>query len=298
MLAMLAIGAIGAQAAEPQRTTQRDTTRKKVQRVQDSLPAIDLENVVINATRAAKNTPLTYTELSKKQISFFSTAEDLPFLLLTTPSVVVTSDAGAGVGYTSIRIRGTDPSRINITANDIPMNDAESHSLFWVNMPDLASSIEDIQIQRGVGSSTNGSGAFGGSINIRTASPSLRAYGELSGGYGSFNTHREVIKVGSGLIKDHFTFDARLSNIHSDGYIDRASTDLQSYFFQGAYYGRTNSIKFITFGGKEKTYHAWNGVDRETLDTNRTYNPSGKMWSRDGKFLGFYDNQIEPPSAP
>ncbi|MGL4908177.1 MAG: TonB-dependent receptor [Bacteroidales bacterium] len=258
----------------------------------DTLKAIIIDNVIISATRASKRSPLTYAEVDKKQVAAHSTGQDLPFLLLATPSVVATSDAGAGIGYSSIRIRGTDASRINVTANDIPMNDAESHSLFWVNMPDLTSSIEDIQVQRGVGASTNGAGAFGGSINMRTAAPEQEPYAELMGMYGAFNTHREVIKVGTGRIKKQFAFDARLSNIHSDGYVDRASTDLQSYFVQGAYFGASNSLKFITFSGKEKTYHAWNGVEKEILETNRTYNSAGEMWSR-GEFLGFYDNQTD-----
>lgn len=259
----------------------------------DSVRTGTIKQIEVFGTRASAKTPLTFSTVSRDAIDKFKTAQDLPFLLLSTPSVVATSDAGNGIGYTSLRIRGTDPSRINITTNDIPMNDAESHSLFWVNMPDLTSSVQDIQIQRGVGSSTNGAGAFGGSVNIRTQAPQTDPYGEISGAYGSFNSHREVLKVGSGLIANHFTFDARLSNIHSDGYIDRATTDLQSYFFQAAYYGDKNSIKFITFSGREKTYHAWSGVDRHTLETDRRYNPSGAIEDKDGNVIGFYDNQTD-----
>ncbi|MGL5913704.1 MAG: TonB-dependent receptor plug domain-containing protein, partial [Bacteroidales bacterium] len=261
--------------------------------IADSLKSINIENVVITATRASKRSPLTYTELNKKQISQQAIGQDLPFLLLSTPSVVVTSDAGAGIGYTAIRIRGTDASRINVTANDIPMNDAESHSLFWVNMPDFSSSIEDIQVQRGVGGSTNGAGAFGGSLNMRTTLSAQEPYAEFTGGYGAFNTHRQVLKLGTGRIKRHFAVDARLSNIHSDGYIERASTDLQSYFLQAAYFGKNNYLRLISFSGKEKTYHAWNGIDKEMLRTNRRYNPSGEIWSREGEFIGFYDNQTD-----
>lgn len=259
----------------------------------DTIRTGAIQGVVVSGTRASSQTPLTYSTVGKDQIARFNTGQDMPFLLLTTPSVVVTSDAGAGIGYTSIRIRGTDPSRINITTNDIPMNDAESHSLFWVNMPDLSSSVNDIQVQRGVGSSTNGAGAFGGSINIRTDSPSWNPYGEASGSYGSFNTHRESVKLGTGLIKDHFTLDARLSNIHSDGYIERASTDLQSYFVQAAYYAKNTSLRFITFAGREKTYHAWNGIDQKQMDENRRYNPSGEIKNDQGKVIGFYDNQTD-----
>ncbi|MEG1413748.1 MAG: TonB-dependent receptor [Mucinivorans sp.] len=269
-----------AQTPTKQRT-QRDTT-------------VSIEHVTINATRASARTPLTYSNLDRQAINRLNTgAMDLPFLLLTTPSVVVTSDAGSGVGYTSIRIRGTDPSRINVTANDIPTADAESHSQFWVNVPDLASSIEDMQVQRGVGSSTNGAGAFGGSINIRTAAPLLKPSAEIEGVYGSFNTHREMVRVGTGLLGKHFAFDARLSNVHSDGYIDRASTDLQSYFAQGAYYGKSTTVRFITFGGREKTYHAWNGIDSAQLATNRRYNPAGEIEDKDGNVIGFYEDQTD-----
>lgn len=254
---------------------------------------VKLDTVIVTATRADGKTPITHSNLTKEKISKFNYGQDLPFLLLTTPSVVVTSDAGAGIGYTAIRIRGTDPSRINVTANDIPMADAESHSLFWVNLPDFASSLTDIQVQRGVGSSTNGSGAFGGSINMKTAAPESTPYVETSLGYGSFNTSREIVKLGTGLLKNHFVFDARLSNLHSDGYIDRASTNLKSYFVQGAYYGKKNSIRFITFSGNERTYHAWNGIDKETLETNRRYNPSGAIEDKDGNVIGFYKNQTD-----
>ncbi|MEG1463674.1 MAG: TonB-dependent receptor [Mucinivorans sp.] len=275
---------LGLTAIKAQNTTKpakKDTT-------------IRIQDVVIVATRATARTPLTFSTLNRDAISTLNTgAMDLPFLLLNTPSVVVTSDAGAGVGYTAIRIRGTDPSRINVTANDIPTADAESHSQFWVNVPDLASSIEDIQIQRGVGSSTNGAGAFGASINIRTAAPLLKPSAEVEGAYGSFNTHREMVRVGTGLLGGHFAFDARLSNIESDGYIDRASTDLKSYFVQGAYYGKSTTVRFITFGGREKTYHAWNGIDSAQLATNRRYNPAGEIKNAAGEVIGFYDNQTD-----
>lgn len=279
-VALLSMGFAGYVRAQ---STERDTVARK----------INMEAVKINGTRATAKTPLTYSNMSREAIEKLNTGQDIPFLLITTPSVVTTSDAGAGIGYTTIRVRGTDPTRINVTANDVPIADAESHSQFWVNVPDLAASMEDMQIQRGVGSSTNGAGAFGASINIRTLQSPFKATATAEGAYGSFNTHREMASVSSGLIGGHFAFDARLSNIHSDGYIDRATTDLQSYFIQGGYYGKSTTVRFITFSGREKTYHAWNGIDREMLETNRRYNPAGEIEDRDGKVIGFYDNQTD-----
>ena len=249
-----------------------------------------LEQVEVLATRAQSNTPVAYTNLSKKQIEAVNHGLDMPFLLSTTPGVLVTSDAGAGVGYTSIRVRGTDATRINVTSNDIPMNDAESHSIFWVNTPDLASSLADIQVQRGVGTSTNGAGAFGASINMRTQRFSPVPFAELSGSFGSFNTHKETFKVGSGLLGNHWAFEARVSNIGSDGYRDRATSSLQSFYGQAGYFSNNASVRFIAFGGKEDTYHAWDGISRDMLETDRTYNPNGEI-KRDGKVVGFYKDQ-------
>lgn len=239
---------------------------------------------------------MAFTNVKKEQISKQNFGQDIPFLLSTTPSVLTTSDAGTGVGYTAIRVRGTDATRINVTANGIPMNDSESHAIFWVNTPDFASSLEDMQIQRGAGTSTNGSGAFGASINMRTQSISSKPYAEVSGSYGSFNTHKETVKVGTGLINKYWAFDARLSNIQSDGYRDRASSDLKSYFVQGGYFGENTTIKFITFGGKEKTYHAWDGISKEQLENDRTYNPNGVILDDNkgkGNPIGFYDDQMD-----
>ena len=233
----------------------------------DSLRVVNLQEVQVVSTRATSKTPVAYSNISQKEIQKQNFGLDLPFLLTATPSVLTTSDAGSGVGYTSIRVRGTDATRINITANGIPMNDAESHSIFWVNTPDLASSLEDMQIQRGAGTSTNGAGAFGASINLRTAGIPSKAYAEVSGSYGSFNTHKETVRVGSGLLGNHWAFDTRISNIQSDGYRDRATSDLKSYFLQGGYYGENTTLKLIAFGGKEKTYHAWDGISREQLET-------------------------------
>lgn len=253
---------------------------------------VAIEAVTVGATRASERTPLTFSTIKKKELSNKNTGVDMPFLLTGMPSVVVTSDAGAGVGYTSIRIRGTDPTRINVTANDIPIADAESHAQFWVNVPDLAASVEDIQVQRGVGSSTHGAGAFGGAINLRTALPSQKTTAQLEASYGSYNTHREMLYVSTGAL-GRFSIDARLSNVHSDGYIARATTDLGSFFTQAAYTAPKTSLRLIVFGGKEKTYHAWNGIDRAQLEKDRRYNPAGEIEDQNGKVIGFYDNQTD-----
>lgn len=258
----------------------------------DTAKVVRLQNVEVTATRATKSTPVAFTNVSKQQIAELNHGKDIPFLVSSTPSVLTTSDAGAGVGYSAMRVRGTDATRINVTANDIPMNDAESHSIFWVNTPDFASSLEDIQIQRGVGTSTNGAGAFGASVNMRTQRFSMNPYAEMSGTYGSFNTNKETFKVGSGLIGGHWNFDARFSHIASDGYRDRASSKLHSYFAQAGYFGGQTSVRFITFGGKECTYHAWDGISKSDLTDNRKYNPNGEI-KRDGKVIGFYDDQTD-----
>lgn len=258
----------------------------------DSLRMMQLQEIQVVSTRATQKTPVAFSTVSKEQIKKQNLGQDILFLLTLTPSVVATSDAGTGVGYTGVRIRGTDATRINVTTNGVPMNDADSHSFYWVNIPDLASSIEDIQVQRGVGTSTNGGGAFGGSISMKTESAALHPYGELSGSYGSFNTHKEVVKIGTGLLNGCWAFDGRISNVQSDGYVDRASSDLKSYFLQAAYYNTNTVIKFITFGGKEKTYHAWSGIThQQEMKYGRTYNSNGVITNSNGDEVGFYDDQ-------
>ncbi len=252
---------------------------------------IVLDDLVVTSTRASGKSPLAYSKVTKEDIAGINLGRDLPFLLSNTPSFVATSDAGAGVGYTGFRIRGTDAGRINITINGIPMNDAEEQQVFWVNTPDLSSSLENIQIQRGVGTSTNGAGAFGASINMQTEKLNSKPYAEISSSYGSFNTNKNTLKAGTGLLYDKFAFDARLSGIYSDGYIDRASTDMKSYYFSGAYYLPKTMIKAIIFGGVEKTYHAWNGVPGDSLATNRTYNSCGSYW--ENGIEKYYDNQTD-----
>lgn len=226
------------------------------------------DEVIVRATRASEKSATTYKNIGKTELEQNNFGQDLPFILNNTPGVVVTSDAGAGVGYTGIRIRGSDASRVNVTINGIPYNDSESQGTFWVNMPDFASSVDNIQIQRGVGTSTNGAGAFGGSLNIQTASPSENAYAELNNTFGSFNTLKNTLKIGTGLINNMWSFDGRLSRIKSDGFIDRAASDLQSYFLSGAYHGKSDLLRVNIFAGKEQTYQAWNGVPESRLNGN------------------------------
>ncbi len=234
---------------------------------------IQYPSFTITSTRAGENTPGSYTNLEKSEIQSLNLGQDLPYLLEYTPSVVSTSDAGAGIGYTGIRIRGTDITRINVTVNGIPLNDAESQGVFWVNMPDFSSSVENIQIQRGVGTSTNGAAAFGSSINIETAAPSPKSFAIIDNSFGSFNTMKNNIEIGSGLIKNRFFFNARLSKIYSDGYIDRAFSDLKSFYLSGGMITKKHQLKILVFSGKEKTYQAWYGVPKDSLETNRQYNP-------------------------
>jgi iron complex outermembrane recepter protein len=234
-----------------------------------------LEPVEVKATRAGQNAPFTRTNLYKKDIEKLNHGQDLPFILNQTPSVVINSDAGNGVGYTGIRIRGTDASRINVTLNGIPFNDAESQGTFFVDLPDFSSSVGSIQVQRGVGTSSNGSGAFGATISLSTNEANTKPYAEFNNSYGSFNTWKNTFKTGSGLIGDHFITDFRLSRISSDGYIDRATSDLKSFYFSTVYLNKKSSFRLNMFSGKEKTYQAWYGVSENDLKSNRTVNYAG-----------------------
>jgi iron complex outermembrane receptor protein len=227
------------------------------------------DEVIVNATRVTDKNGMAYTNVTAEALNKQNLGQDLPVLLNFTPSLVSTSDAGGGVGYTGIRIRGTDATRINVTVNGIPYNDAESQGVYWVNMPDFASSVSSIQIQRGVGTSTNGAGAFGATVNISTNQFRKEAYAELNNSYGSFNTFKNTIKIGSGLVKDKFTFDARLSRVSSDGYVDRASSELHSYYLSGAYFGGKSFVRVNVFSGKENTYQSWNGVPEAKLRGDR-----------------------------
>lgn len=234
-----------------------------------------LQPVEVLAARAAEKAPFAKTNLGKKDIAKNNLGQDLPFLLNQTPSVVVNSDAGNGVGYTGIRIRGTDATRINVTLNGIPYNDAESQGTFFVDLPDFSSSANSIQIQRGVGTSSNGAGAFGATINVSTNELNKERYVATNCSYGSFSTNKNNIQFGSGLLGKHFTIDGRLSSITSNGYIDRATTDLKSFYGTAAYTDESNSLRLNIFSGNEKTYQAWNGVPEYILHTNRTYNSAG-----------------------
>jgi len=247
-----------------------------------------LQPVEVQAIRAGEKAPFAKTDLAKKDIEKNNLGQDLPFLLDQTPSVVVNSDAGNGVGYTGIRIRGTDAARINVTLNGIPYNDAESQGTFFVDLPDFSSSANSIQVQRGVGTSSNGAGAFGGTINIFTNELNKDFYASTSNSIGSFNTYKNNIQFGSGLIGKHFTVDGRMSKISSKGYIDRASSDLRSFYLSTAFVNEKNSIRMNVFSGKEKTYQAWNGVAENLLKTDRTNNPSGT--ERPGEP---YDNETD-----
>ena len=234
-----------------------------------------LQPLEVKSIRAAITAPFAKTNLNKQEIAASNLGQDLPLLLNQTPSVVVNSDAGNGVGYTGIRIRGTDATRINVTLNGIPYNDAESMGTYFVDLPDFSSSVNSIQIQRGVGTSSNGASAFGATINLSTNEFNEKAYAEINNSFGSFNTLKNTVKVGSGLINNHFTIDARLSSIKSDGFIDRANSNLQSFYVTGAYINKKSSLRFNIFSGKERTYQAWYGVPEDMLSTNRTYNPAG-----------------------
>lgn len=258
----IAVSFLGYQSQEQNITVNANTT------VNFSLTQLAFlaNEIVVSGTRAAVNSATTYKNIDKSTIAKNNFGQDLPFILDNTPGVVITSDAGAGVGYTGIRIRGSDATRVNVTLNGIPYNDSESQGTFWVNMPDFASSVDNIQIQRGVGTSTNGAGAFGGSLNIQTTSGETEPYAELNNTYGSFNTLKNTVKVGTGLINDRWSFDGRLSRIKSDGFIDRASSNLKSFFLSGAYHGKTDLLRINVFSGSEKTYQAWNGIPEARLN--------------------------------
>ncbi len=238
-----------------------------------------LDEFEVTTNRVSENSPVAHENISKEEIEANNHGVDLPILLDQATSIVTTSDAGAGVGYTGIRVRGTDATRVNITINGIPFNDAESHGVFWVNMPDLSSSTSDIQIQRGVGSSTTGASSFGATVNLSTLSTvnSTKPFGEISNSFGSFNTIKNTVRLGSGLIDGKWNFEGRLSNIQSDGFIDRADADLKSYYISGSYLGENTSVQALIFSGHEKTYQAWYGAPlrflNSNVDSNQTYNP-------------------------
>jgi iron complex outermembrane receptor protein len=239
----------------------------------DSTQTQTLDEVLVRSVRVKPNAPITHSNISKQELQRRNLGQDIPVLLNYLPSVVSSSDAGAGIGYTYLRVRGSDATRVNVTINGIPYNDAESQGTFWVNLGDFASSVENIQLQRGVGTSTNGSAAFGASLNILTDAISQKAGGQIANSVGSYNTRKHSLKFTTGLLNDHFEFAGRLSKIYSDGYVDRASTDMKSYFLQGNYVDTNTLIKALMFGGKEKTYQAWYGLSKDELEEDRTQNP-------------------------
>ena len=260
--------------------------------VKDTTQVNALDEVLVSAVRVTTKTPVSFSNLNKKEIKFRNLGQDIPVLMNYLPSVVTTSDAGNGVGYTGIRVRGSDATRVNATINGIPYNDSESHGTYWVNMPDFASSVESLQLQRGVGTSTNGSGAFGASLNMLTDNFAKESNGEISNSFGSFNTRKHTVKFSTGLMNDHFEIAGRLSALKSDGFVDRGASDLKSYFLQGTYVGKTTLIKALVFGGYEKTYQSWNGIDGETLLKDRTYNSAGAYTDEQGN-ARFYDNETD-----
>ncbi|MEI6276032.1 MAG: TonB-dependent receptor [Prolixibacteraceae bacterium] len=267
---------------------------KGINQVTVTLETADIltEDVIVSATRAGNKTPMAYTNLDISHNAEKHSGQDLPYLLSMTPSLVATSDAGTGVGYTNFRIRGSDANRINMTVNGIPLNDAESHSVYFVDLPDFASSTENIQVQRGVGSSTNGAGAFGGTVNVQTSNLSQKSYADWNTMAGSFRTLKNTVTVGSGLLDGKFIVEARLSKINSDGYVDRGASDLHSFYLTGTYLTEESLLKAIFFSGKEKTYQAWYGVSSAMIETDRTYNPAGIIYGKDGE-ISFYDNETD-----
>lgn len=263
------------------------------EKTQDSTKIEALDEVLVQAVRVDADSPITHSNLDKEELEKRNLGQDIPYMLNYLPSVVTTSDAGAGVGYTYIRVRGSDASRVNVTLNGIPYNDSESQGTFWVNLPDFTSSVQSLQLQRGVGTSTNGSGAFGASLNLLSDAVSNEAYGEIANSFGSYNTHKHNVKFSTGLLSEHFELAGRLSTIQSDGYIDRASSDLKSYFLQAAFVNRNTLIKALVFGGREETYQSWNGLeDPEKLENDRTFNSAGMYTDEDGN-TQFYDNEVD-----
>ncbi len=258
----------------------------------DSLKTTELKEVTVSSVRAKDKNPITYTNLSKEDIAPRNLGQDVPVLLQYLPSVVSTTDAGNGVGYTYMRVRGADGSRINVTLNGVPFNDSESQGTFFVNLPDFASSLESVQLQRGVGTSTNGAGAFGASLNMQTKSFQENAYAEVSNSVGSFATRKHTIAFGTGL-HNNFEMNARISNVASDGFIDRATSNMFGYFFNTNYITEQSQVKFLAFGGKQKTYQAWYGIeDPEKLKNDRTFNPAG-MYTDEFGNVQFYDNETD-----
>ncbi len=273
---------------------------------EDSLSSVDLSEVVVRSTRATNKTGMAFSTIREKELKKQNLGQDIPFLLNQMPSVVVTSDAGAGVGYTGIRVRGSDATRVNVTINGVPYNDSESQGVYWVNMPDFASSVSSIQVQRGVGTSTNGAGAFGASVNVNTLKYSDEPFAEINTSVGSFSTLKTNVMASTGLMNKHFVLDARLSRIASDGFVDRASSDLKSFYVSGGFYDKENFVRLNVFSGKEVTYQSWYGVPEslakgdkagfdEFIDRNY-YDESfaNELWTAGRTYNWYqYDNEVD-----
>ena len=270
-------GSVLAQHTEPKDSTQIQT----------------LNEVLLKATKAKAQDPITQSNLTAQDLAPLNLGQDMPYLIQNLPGVVATSDAGAGIGYTGLRVRGSDATRVNVSINGIPYNDAESQGVFWVNLPDLGSSVESLQLQRGVGSSAFGPGAFGASLNLSTARSTVETSLQLQSSGGSFNTQRHNLKFSTGDLGGGISFSGRLSKINSDGYIERASSDLGAYWLQGDYESKRSKISLIGFGGREVTYQSWYGIDQATLDNNRRFNPAGAQYDDQGYLEGFYDQQVD-----
>jgi len=254
---------------------------------------IKLNEVIVEATRIGKNAPFTQSNITKKALKKRNLGQDIPVLLKYLPNIVITSDAGAGVGYTGIRVRGSDATRVNVTINGIPLNDSESQGTYWVDLPDFASSTQSIQLQRGVGTSTNGAGAFGASLNLLTDGISTKPFAEVNNAVGSYNTRKNTVKFSTGLLNKHFELAGRVGIIKSDGYVDRASSDLKSFYFSGTYTNDKTLVKALAFGGHEITYQAWWGIDAATLKNDRTFNAAGAIYDANWNVTGFYKDQVD-----
>ncbi len=292
---------VGAMTSTPLQAdaSQQSQNQTYVRLSEDSLYAI--QQIEVNSVRAKHDEPIAFSAYSREQIERRNYGEDIPSILANMPSVVISSESGTGIGATSFRVRGSDPSRINVTLNGVPMNDAETHSVYWYDTPDLISSVGSLQLQRGVGTSTAGTGAFGASLNMTSAPISAEFAGRASMSYGSFNTAKQELSLASGLLGGHWAVEGRLSHVSSDGYVDRASSDLASYMFQAGYYNGGTMVKLLSFGGKAKVYLTYTGLSADQLEENRRYNPEGEIWGyrplADGTHeyavVGFYDDHTD-----
>ena len=295
-IAALSLGSVWAQDGVPKPNQSAHTIEKDTISMEGNL-----EQIHIIATRATQSTPVAYTNLTQDEISRNNYGLDIPSLLALTPSMIATNETGIGIGGTSIRLRGTDATRLNVTVNGMSLNNPDSHSTYWYDTPDLISAVGDVQVQRGAGTSTNGTGAFGGAISMTTAAPSSEFSGEASLSYGSYNTNKQAIRLSSGIMNNHWAIDARMTHIGSDGYIDRGATDLKSYMLQGAYYSDRTTVKLLSFGGKAKTNLTYTGVTKEEMELyGRRYHTEGQYETShgpyvlaDGTHVDYYDDQTD-----